>query len=146
MGKSRPRHKNKHRGIVIHKERPWIIKIVELLVTLILWIYLLSTLALAVSIVFNLDFEWKRTLLFIFQAKETDVQYVMYQIGVFGVFFFALQFIWMQSNYRRFGKLKRRSFPQEVQPQELAEYFSFTEEEIDYLQKSDIIKLKDRII
>ncbi|GAA3327181.1 hypothetical protein GCM10020331_066120 [Ectobacillus funiculus] len=62
------------------------------------------------------------------------------------LFFFIIQFVWVQYNYRMFGGLKRRRFPKDVQPQDLAQYFSFTEEEIQYLQENDIIKLKDTIV
>ncbi|MFB9757622.1 poly-beta-1,6-N-acetyl-D-glucosamine biosynthesis protein PgaD [Ectobacillus funiculus] len=146
MGKSRPRRKRKHRGIIIHKERPLVIKSIELLVTVFLWLYLLSILTLVVAITWDLDFEWKRILLVIFQIQAEDVQNIIYKIGMFSVIFFIIQFVWVQYNYRMFGGLKRRRFPKDVQPQDLAQYFSFTEEEIQYLQENDIIKLKDTIV
>lgn len=146
MGKSRPRSKRKHRGIIIHEKRSLVIESIELLATLLLWIYLLSTLALIAAITCNLDFEWKRILLLTFQIKETDVQNIIYKIGIFSIIFFIIQFVWVQYNYRIFGKLKRRRFPKDVQPQDLAQHFSFTEEEIQYLQENDIIKLKNTIV
>ncbi len=146
MGKSRPRRKRKHRDIIIHEERSLAIRSIELLATLLLWIYLLGTLTLIVAITCNWDLEWKRTLLVVFQIKQVDVQNIIYKIGMFGVIFFIIQFVWVQYNYRIFGKLKRRRFPKDVQRQDLAQYFSLTEEEIQYWQETNIIKLKDTIV
>lgn len=143
MGKSGPRHKG---GIIIHEDRFWIIKIIELFTTCILWLYLAGTLVFVISIIFNMDFEWKRLLMLIFQMQEADVKLIMYKIGILGIVFFMVQFIWGFYNYRRFGKLKRRRFPQKVNPHELADYFSITEEEVSYLQEQHIITLKDRIV
>ena len=146
MGKSRPRRKRKHGSIIIQEERPLVIKSIEVLVTVLLWLYLLSILTLVVTITCDLDFEWKRILLVIFQIQAEDVQNIIYKIGMFSVIFFIIQFVWVQYNYRMFGSLKRRRFPKDVQPQDLAQYFSLTEEEIQYFQKNNIIKLKDTIV
>jgi poly-beta-1,6-N-acetyl-D-glucosamine biosynthesis protein PgaD len=146
MGKSRPGYKRKQRGIVVQQDRFWLVKLIEIIITLLLWCYLLGTITLTASIAFGWDFEWKRLVLLILHTNERDVQLVLYKIGIISIILFVLQFIWSKYNQLAFGKLKRRKFPQDVTAKELAEYFSLTEEEIEYLQNNDIIKLKDRFV
>ncbi|MFD3446790.1 poly-beta-1,6-N-acetyl-D-glucosamine biosynthesis protein PgaD [Microbacteriaceae bacterium 4G12] len=144
MGKSGQRHPSEE--IIIVSRRFWIVRLLETVITVIAWLYLLATAALILCAMFEWDFEWKELLFLIFQVDDQDIQILIYKILILSVIFLLLQFVWVQYNYRAFGGLKRRKFPQPVEAKELAEYFSLTEEEILDLQEKDIIELKEGIV
>ncbi|MFD0826305.1 poly-beta-1,6-N-acetyl-D-glucosamine biosynthesis protein PgaD [Neobacillus sp. M.A.Huq-85] len=50
--------------------------------------------------------------------------------------------LWSFYNKRKYGGLRRRSFPQPTEDKEIAEYFQKTEEEIKLLQNDRYVEIK----
>jgi poly-beta-1,6-N-acetyl-D-glucosamine biosynthesis protein PgaD len=144
MGKSGSGNRNQ--AMIIDGSKLSVRKAIELIITLLAWIYMIATVLLLFTCLFHIQAEWKLMVLLLFHMEERQITAILCDIGIIGALCFLFQYLWGRYNYFTYGKLRRRSFPKPVEMKEMAEYFSLTEEEILYLQETNIIKLKETVV
>lgn len=123
------------------------VKAVEGSLTALGWTYVLVTsFQVVLSLVawyFNLT-HLSREIIFIGEVKDT----VRIVVTTFVLAFAAALILygWGHYNYKKYGPLTRRSFPQPVSPTEKAIYFNLDEATVKDLQDARIINLDKTIV
>lgn len=133
--------------IIIDGRQKRKVKAVESTLTALGWTYVLVTsFQVVLSLIvwyFNLTY-LAREIIFIGEIKDT----VRIVVTTFVLAFAAsiILYGWGHYNYKKYGQLNRRSFPQSVTPAEKAIYFNLDETTIKDLQNARIIKLDKTIV
>ncbi|CAM3956600.1 poly-beta-1,6-N-acetyl-D-glucosamine biosynthesis protein PgaD [Mesobacillus thioparans] len=109
-------------------------KIIDLLLTFFGWLFLIVFL-------YNFSSHFERNLDFTFLelnlANANSI--LLITIGVVITSAAALSW-WSSYNKRKFGHLKRRTFPPQTNPKEIAQYFQLKEDELKRIQNEKYIE------
>ncbi|MDP4183423.1 MAG: poly-beta-1,6-N-acetyl-D-glucosamine biosynthesis protein PgaD [Bacillota bacterium] len=122
-------------------------KVIELLITSIGWIYILGFL---VQITFSI-FLWKLNIthiineLFIYRNLADTARIAIITISAALISFFVM-YLWRNYNLKRFGSLRRRRFPKDIDIDVLSQYFDLKADEIIRLQSDKWIELDETIV
>lgn len=109
-------------------------KIIDILLTFFGWVFLAVFL-------YNLITHFNGHLDFKFYVLSLANANTILLITFLVIFASAASLGWWSSyNRRKYGHLKRRTFPSQASEKELAEYFQVTEEELRKIQNDDYIE------
>jgi poly-beta-1,6-N-acetyl-D-glucosamine biosynthesis protein PgaD len=123
------------------------VKVFELLFTSFSWVILIGffgQVILSILIwVFNLSNIYVELILL---GNIEDSISIMLTTIIISLCSFIMMYVWGRYNYKKYGKLQRRTFPKDVTAEDLSEYFLLSKEEVERFQSDKIIKLEDNII
>ncbi|MBT2678785.1 poly-beta-1,6-N-acetyl-D-glucosamine biosynthesis protein PgaD [Bacillus sp. ISL-35] len=109
-------------------------KTIDLLFTFFGWLFLILFL-------YNFSSHFDRDLDFTFLELNLDNANSILLITFLVVITSAVALSWWSSyNKRKFGPLKRRTFPPQTNEKDLAEYFQLTEVELEIIKKDSYIE------
>jgi poly-beta-1,6-N-acetyl-D-glucosamine biosynthesis protein PgaD len=109
-------------------------KIIDLFFTFFGWLFLILFL-------YNFSSHFERNINFTFLELNLANANSILLITILVVITSAAALSWWSSyNKRKFGHLKRRTFPQQTSPTEIAEYFQLEEYELKKIQNEKFIE------
>jgi poly-beta-1,6-N-acetyl-D-glucosamine biosynthesis protein PgaD len=109
-------------------------KIIDLLFTFFGWLFLILFLYNFIS---HFDYSFDFTLLELNLANANSILLVTILVVITSA---AALSWWSSYNKRRYGHLKRRTFPPQTNEKELAEYFQVSENELEIIQIDSYIE------
>ncbi|MVX66022.1 poly-beta-1,6-N-acetyl-D-glucosamine biosynthesis protein PgaD [Clostridium chromiireducens] len=83
--------------------------------------------------------------LFMIGNLENTIRIILATILI-SLILFIVMYGWGKYNFIRFAHLRRRKFPEDIKPEELAKYFNLSVEEIEKMQNDKKIELEKTII
>jgi poly-beta-1,6-N-acetyl-D-glucosamine biosynthesis protein PgaD len=83
--------------------------------------------------------------LFMIGNLENTIRIILATILI-SLILFIVMYGWGKYNFKRFAHLRRRKFPDDIKPEELAKYFNLPVEEIKKMQNDKKIELEKTII
>jgi poly-beta-1,6-N-acetyl-D-glucosamine biosynthesis protein PgaD len=111
-------------------------KIIDLFFTFFGWLFLILFL-------YNLSSHFERNLDFTFLELNLDnANSILLFTFLVGITSGASLSWWSSYNRRKYGHLKRRTFPPQTNEKDLAEYFQITEAELENIKKESYIDRK----
>ena len=123
------------------------LRLIESLLTTFGWIYVISIIGQIIgSIVlwyFNIDFILSK--LFIFPNIKDTIR-VLGITFIIAITSLSILYLWSKYNKIKFGSLTRRTFPKDVDSDDLANYFEIEKELVSQLQNSKKIILEHNIV
>ncbi|WHX40290.1 poly-beta-1,6-N-acetyl-D-glucosamine biosynthesis protein PgaD [Mesobacillus sp. AQ2] len=109
-------------------------KIIDLFFTFFGWLFLILFL-------YNLSSHFERNLDFTFLELNLDnANSILLFTFLVGITSAASLSWWSTYNRRKYGHLKRRTFPPQTNEKDLAEYFQMTEVELETIKKGSYIE------
>ncbi|MDF2547169.1 MAG: pgaD [Anaerosolibacter sp.] len=123
------------------------IKVVEAIITLLGWIYILGffiyTALTLILWYFNLNYIYNE--LFYMQNIFDTLKIISVTITA-AMVAFVIMLGWGRYNYQKFGHLDRRQFPKKVSSEDIAKYFNLSIQQVDELQSDKWINLEKTIV
>lgn len=104
--------------------------LIQIIVSLIVWAFSLSNFY---------------TELFMIRNMEKTIRIILITILI-SIIIFIVMYIWGKYNFNKFAHLRRRKFPKDTTPDELAKYFNLPIDEILKMQNDKKIELEKTIV
>lgn len=127
------------------QKRKW--KVIELIATFFGWLVILFlALQIIASVflwIFNVGYIYNELFLI---GNIEDTVFIFSVTILVAILAFTLLYFWGNYNYRKFGNLRRRRFPDNVSTEELTEHFNLPVESIKKMQSEKYILLEKNII
>lgn len=122
-------------------------KIIEWIFSVFGWILMLGYLIqiIASLIVWGFSLSNFYDKLFMIGNLENTIKIILATILI-SLILFIVMYVWGKYNFKRFAHLRRRKFPEDIKPEELAKYFNLSVEEIKKMQNDKKIELEKTII
>ncbi|MBT2583862.1 poly-beta-1,6-N-acetyl-D-glucosamine biosynthesis protein PgaD [Planococcus sp. ISL-109] len=135
MEQSRPRHKEQNFLIVVN--RSWFYVLIDFIFSLFFWLYSLVVVSFILSATFGFNNTLTKVLNASFNMTNQDIRTMFIAAIVVFLLFYVLLYINHVYNKKRFGTLKRRSYPAPVSNTELKTLGLMDIETIEKLQSED---------
>lgn len=104
--------------------------LIQIIISLVVWAFSLSNFY---------------TELFMIKNMEKTIRIILITVLI-SVILFIVMYIWGKYNFNKFAHLRRRKFPKDTTPDELAEYFNLPIDEILKMQHDKKIELEKTIV
>lgn len=135
MEQSRPRHKEESFLIVV--KRSWFYVCIDFMFSLFFWLYSLLVILFFLSATFGFNNILTRILNASFNMTNQDIRNMVFIAIAIFVLFYVLLYINHLYNKKRYGTLRRRSYPAPVSNAELKTLRLMDIETIEKLQSED---------
>ena len=134
-------------GNIIDGKQKKKFKIIDWIFSVFGWILMLGYLIqiIASLIVWGFSLSNFYDKLFMIGNLENTIKIILATILI-SLILFIVMYVWGKYNFKRFAHLRRRKFPEDIKPEELAEYFNLSVEEIKKMQNDKKIELEKTII
>ncbi|MCR5796974.1 MAG: poly-beta-1,6-N-acetyl-D-glucosamine biosynthesis protein PgaD [Eubacterium sp.] len=132
--------------LIVGHQKKWK-RVIELILTLLAWILMLSYLVYEIYGDMAIDHGWYLPEFVVYNRamiEETRLYYIFLLIAF--LLAFVILIIWKNYNRVRFGKLHRREFLPEVTDEELVKKFEITPEQLKQFREERNIVLEHNII
>lgn len=132
--------------LIYGKQKGWK-KVLEGIFTVIMWVVILSYIGYLIYGSLAIKFGWY-LFEFLFYTREMvlTIQEYFFILLIAYLVFIILLIFWKNYNYRKFGKLHRRTFQPEVSNDELSEMFELDKSVIEQMQSERYVVLETNII
>lgn len=122
-------------------------KIIENFFSLLGWTLMLGYIIQIVAslIVWGFSLSNFYTELFMIRNIEKTIRIILITVLI-SVILFIVMYIWGKYNFNKFAHLRRRKFPEDTTPNDLAEYFNLPIDEILKMQNDKKIELEKTIV
>lgn len=132
--------------LIYGKQKGWK-KVLEWIFTVIMWMVILSYIGYLIYGSLAIKFGWY-LFEFLFYTREMvlTIQEYFFILLIAYLVFIILLIFWKNYNYRKFGKLHRRTFQPEVSNDELSEMFELDKSVIEQMQSERYVVLETNII
>ena len=132
--------------LIYGKQKGWK-KVLEWIFTVIMWMVILSYIGYLIYGSLAIKFGWY-LFEFLFYTREMvlTIQEYFFVLLIAYLVFIILLIFWKNYNYRKFGKLQRRTFQPEVSNDELSEMFELDKSVIEQMQSERYVVLETNII
>lgn len=139
-------HNNVDENIIDGKQKRKF-KIIENFFSLFGWTLMLGYLIQIVAslIVWGFSLSNFYTELFMIKNIEKTIRIILITVLI-SVILFIVMYIWGKYNFNKFAHLRRRKFPKDTTPDDLAEYFNLPIDEIAKMQNDKKIELEKTIV
>lgn len=139
-------HSNIDENIIDGKQKRKF-KIIENFFSLFGWTLMLGYLIQIVAslIVWGFSLSNFYTELFMIRNIEKTIRIILITVLI-SVILFIVMYIWGKYNFNKFAHLRRRKFPKDTTPNDLAEYFNLPIDEILKMQNDKKIELEKTIV
>lgn len=139
-------HDNVDENIIDGKQKKKI-KIIENFFSLFGWTLMLGYLIQIVASLIVWAFSLSNFYIELFMIKniEKTIRIILITVLI-SVILFIVMYIWGKYNFNKFAHLRRRKFPKDTTPNDLAEYFNLPIDEIIKMQNDKKIELEKTIV
>lgn len=139
-------HDNVDENIIDGKQKRKF-KIIENFFSLFGWTLMLGYLIQIVAslIVWGFSLSNFYTELFMIRNIEKTIRIILITVLI-SVILFIVMYIWGKYNFNKFAHLRRRKFPRDTTPDDLAKYFNLPIDEITKMQNDKKIELEKTIV
>ncbi|ODG91854.1 hypothetical protein BED47_05065 [Gottfriedia luciferensis] len=135
----KPRQGKQETGVIVHSKKNWLSEVMITITTLVVWIYCIIVIAFFISSLTNYNNRYINIIKSYFKMTNHDIRFfILFTILLWIVFYFGL-LSWKFYNLKRFGSLRRRSYPKFTTKEDLLNLKLMSEEDYNKLQNSKII-------
>ncbi len=106
---------------LIRTKRHFFRGILAAILNLVMWIYVLVTVMLFVSAIFDFNTNGLRILKSIMKVNNDGIRMFMFTSLLWFLASFIVLWLWKQYNYKRYGSLDRRQYPSQTTMDEILE-------------------------
>lgn len=132
--------------LIYGKQRGWK-KIIEWILTIAAWIFILSYIVYLIYGAFAIHFNLYLPEFTIYNRNMVmEIGRYFYYLMLVALACTIILIVWKNYNLRRFGRLRRRKFRKPVSNAELASMFKIDENTLECIQKSRVVVLEYNII
>lgn len=124
---------------IVKSKQSVVIRIRNLVITLILWFYMLIVLYFFISACFNYNDSFIRILKGYFKMTNADIRYFIIISVIYFCLSFIILFAWKMYNKKRFGSLNRRRKPEPTSDEEMLSLKLIKPEVYKILKRQKII-------
>ncbi|MFF3021877.1 poly-beta-1,6-N-acetyl-D-glucosamine biosynthesis protein PgaD [Gottfriedia sp. NPDC057948] len=126
-------------GVIVHSKKNWLSEVMITITTLVVWIYCMIVIAFFITSLINYNNRYINIVKSYFKMTNHDIRFfILFVILLWIVFYFGL-LGWKFYNLKRFGSLRRRSYPKFTTKEDLLNLKLMSEEDYNKLQDSKII-------
>lgn len=126
-------------GVIVHSKKNWLSEVMITITTLVVWIYCMIVIAFFITSLINYNNRYINIVKSYFKMTNHDIRFfILFVILLWIVFYFGL-LGWKFYNLKRFGSLRRRSYPKFTTKEDLLNLKLMSEEDYNKLEDSKII-------
>jgi poly-beta-1,6-N-acetyl-D-glucosamine synthesis protein len=143
MGKSGQR---KPSELIIRSKRNWLDEGIMIFLSLIGWSYCLLVLFFFISVFFDYNGRYISIIKIAFKITNKDIQIFLFNGFLIWLSFYIGLWVWRFYNRKRFGTLRRRTYPKPVTRANMLELQLMSEENYDLVQRSKLVVFEENPI
>lgn len=121
MEQSRPRLSQKQRNqqFIVQSKRHFLRDLSVILFSSLVWMYVLGVIYFFVDVVIGLNHPIPNLMKSWFRMTNNNVRFFLFSVLIGFVIIYSLLWLWSKYNKRKYGSLRRRTYPKDTQSEDI---------------------------